>query len=60
MAILLEYIRDQISKELINKIHIKKKGSFIMDYRFNYDDAIVNYQVVEINGIKCLDRKSVV
>ena len=29
-----------------------------MDYRFNYDDAIVNYQVVEINGIKCLFTES--
>ena len=25
-----------------------------MDYRFHYDEAIVNYQVVEIEGIKCL------
>ena len=29
-----------------------------MDYRFHYDDAIVNYQVVEINGIKCLFTES--
>lgn len=29
-----------------------------MDYRFHYDDAIVNYQVVEIDGIKCLFTES--
>ena len=29
-----------------------------MSYCFNYDDAIVNYQVVEIDGIKCLFTES--
>lgn len=29
-----------------------------MNYCFNYDDAIVNYQVVEIDGIKCLFTES--
>jgi len=29
-----------------------------MTYRFNYDDAIVNYQVVEVKGVKCLFTES--
>ena len=29
-----------------------------MNYAFNYDDAVVNYQVVEVKGIKCLFTES--